>query len=427
MVSTAGAAALNLLFWVVAARTYPAEWVGEAAAEIAAITLLAGLAQLNMLSVFLRFLPGSGGRTVQFLSSGYAAIVVASVLAGAAFILLGFGAGFLSGSVLERSAFVLAIMVFALFVVQDGVLTTFRKAPWVAVGKLTVGIVKLVLLALLLPLLRGGSVVGITATWYVPPLVAVLVVNAIVFSRLAPEQVRQSAGRSALPPGRQLASFIFAEYLNNLVSNVVTFIPPLLVLHMVDATAAAYFNVPWLVVITMQTLLWNIVMPFIVESTRQPDQIQRHARHTIKLGVVVVLLGTAALLVVAPFLLRLQGDDFAVHGTLLLRLLALSFPFTAVVIFYSAMAILERRLWKLVLISALGATALLVGTVEALTGSNLSAVGLTYLVVQAALAAFLLPSVVTRLRSGQWSLPEAAADAPYPPTVATLDAVEVIA
>lgn len=423
MVSTAVTAALNLLFWVAAARTYSTKSVGQAAAEIAAITLLAGVAQLNMLSVFLRFLPGSGGRTTRFLACGYAAIGVASVLAGTPFVLFGFGSGFLSTSALERSAFVLAITVFALFIVQDGILTSFRKTQWVTGGKLTVGIAKLVLLV---PLLGVRSPSGITSAWSVPPLVAVLIVTAVVFCRLAPDQVRQSAGRSALPPAGQLASFVVAEYLNNLVSNVVTFVPPLLVMHLLGSTTAAYFNVPWLVVITMQTLLWNIVMSFIVESTRQPDQILRHARQTIKLGAIVVPLGMVFVLSTAPLLLGLQGGDFAARGTPLLRLLALSLPFTAVVIFYSSLAILERRMWKLVLVNALAASALLIGTLKALAGSSISGVGLTYVVVQAALAAFLLPAVIIQLRSGQLLLPEAAAYARYSPNVATLDEVGVI-
>ena len=49
------------------------------------------------------------------------------------------------------------------------------------------------------------------------------------------------------PPCRQLISFIAGQYVSNSVSNVITYVPQLLVLHLLGAEAAAYVNVPWLI------------------------------------------------------------------------------------------------------------------------------------------------------------------------------------
>lgn len=414
MASTAGAAASSLLFWVVAARRYPTEAVGQAAAEIAAFTMLAGFAQLNLLSVFLRFLASAGNRVVRFLSAGYLAILVTSLVAGAAFLLLGLGSEFLAGAgPTEFLVFVFAVAVFALFVVQDGVLTAFGKAPWVPVENLAVALARLALLALLVPaLLPGddGSRVGIVSAWFGPALVAVAVVSVVILRRLAPREVRRSPDRSQLPGRRDLASFVFAEYLNNLVSNVVTFVPPLLVLHLLDATAAAYFNVPWLIVVTTQTLLWNIGMSLVAEATRRPEQLRTHVRHTVRLGIVVVAGWTAALLLAAPLLLGLQGADFASEGTALLRVLALSLPCTAVVIMYSLVAILERRLWRLVAVNTVGAAGLLLATTYFAAGRGIWSIGVIYLAIQAGMAAILLFPLIRRLRNGTITLPELVPD-----------------
>jgi O-antigen/teichoic acid export membrane protein len=394
LVSTAGAAALSLLFWVVAARWYPTSEVGRASAWIAAVTLLAGLAQLNMLSVYLRFLPRAGNRTMAFLCSGYGAIVVVSVATGAVFLVSGLGRKFLWGYAVEWPVFALAVAVFALFVVQDGVLTTFGKAPWVPLQKLLVAAVKL---AMLVALAASGSQVAITAAWCVPVAGAVCIVSLVVFRRLGPGQ-QYAAPDTELPSVRELAPFVTAEYLNQLLSTVVTFIPPLLVTAVLGVTSTAFFTVPWLIVMTMQTLLWNVVMPFIAETARHPEHLLCHTRQTVVLGAGVVIVGTVGLAVASPVVLRLQGPEFAAHGALLLQIVAASFPFTAVIVFAVALALIDRKLWLLVGVNGVAAATLVAGILLVLPHYGLTAVGAVHLFVQAGTATALAPGLVRRLR-----------------------------
>jgi O-antigen/teichoic acid export membrane protein len=413
MFSTGATAASSLLFWVVAARSYTTSSVGLSSAEINAFTMLAAFAQLNLLATFLRFLASSGNRAERFLATGYGAIVVVALLFGGGYLALGLSSGFLAGApAWEYAVFVLAVPVFAVFVVQDGVLTAFAKAPWVPVENLSVAVVRLALLGLLVPVLVSGdsqSRPGIVAAWAIPTLLAVAVVNTAVFRRLGPAHVRRTPRASSLPPRRELLSFIAGQYVSNSVSNIVTYVPPLLVLHLLGPEAAAYVNVPWLIVVSTQTLLWNIGMSFVAEVTRSPERLAVHIRSMLRLGGLVALGWTVALLVGAPLLLGLQGADFAAEGTGLLRLLALSFPCTAVVITFSLIASLERRIWRLVVVNAIGAVALMAGMEWLVPGRGVIAVGWVYLVVQAGLALALLPAVVVRLRLGDIRLPEHAA------------------
>jgi O-antigen/teichoic acid export membrane protein len=433
MFSTGATAASSLLFWVVAARSYSTTSVGFSSAEINAFTMLAAFAQLNLLATFLRFLASSGNRAVRFLATGYGAIVVVALLFGGGFLALGLSTGFLAGAPgWEYAIFVLAVPVFAVFVVQDGVLTAFAKAPWVPVENLSVAVVRLALLGLLVPVLTSGesqSRPGIIAAWAIPTLLAVAVVNTAVFRRLGPAHVRRTPHASSLPPRRELLSFIAGQYVSNSVANVVTYVPPLLVLHLLGPEAAAYVNVPWLIVVSTQTLLWNIGMSFVAEVTRSPERLAVHIRSMLRLGGLVALGWTVALLVGAPLLLGLQGANFAAQGTGLLRLLALSFPCTAVVIMFSLIASLERRIWRLVVVNAIGALALLGGMEWLAAGRGIIAVGWVYLAVQAGLALALLPVVVVRLRRGDIRLPEYT---PVPAEVpaggdVSADGVEVIA
>jgi O-antigen/teichoic acid export membrane protein len=179
----------------------------------------------------------------------------------------------------------------------------------------------------------------------------------------------------------------------------VTLIPPVLVLHISGATANAYFAVPWLIVITLQTLVWNIMMSFIAGVGRDAAGLASHLRRTAGLVAGVAGAGTLGLLALGPLLLTVQGHAFAVGGGGLLRVAALSFPFTAVVIFYSGFAMLENRLWRAVLVQGFSAAIFLVGSVLLLPRVGLAGVGWAYLIGQAIAALVLLPELLARFRA----------------------------
>jgi O-antigen/teichoic acid export membrane protein len=292
--------------------------------------------------------------------------------------------------------FVVAVAALAPFIVQDGVLTALGRALWVPFENVIVSVCKL---ALLVALSAGAATrVDIGLAWAAPMLAAVGVITVAVFRRFGPSQQRAANGTTRLPGRRDLGQFVAAEYVNQLVGNVVVFLPPLVVLHVLGATASAYFAVPWLVVSTTQTLLWNIVTSFIVQSTRQPDAMTGYARKTLIIGATVVGIGTVGLLVGAPLVLGMQGAAFAAHGTGLLRIAALSLPCTSVVIFYSAFAMIERRLWRLVAGQMATAAVFFGGAALMMPSTGIAGVGVAYLVAQGALATALLPALVRRLR-----------------------------
>jgi O-antigen/teichoic acid export membrane protein len=399
-------AVFTLGFWAVAAHLHDAATVGRATAEIAAITLVAGFAQLNLLGVFLRFLPAAGHLARRLLLTGYVAMTVAAVIGGCVFVALGLDQGFDGGGgAVEHTVFVAAIAAQAVFVVQDGVLTAFGKATWVPVENLATTAFRF---AVLLVPIAAVAQFAIAGAWFVPVFAAVLVVNGIVLRRLSNALRSRAIEPPSLPPRHELAQFIFAEYVNSLLTNAATFAPPLLVLHLVDASAAAYFNLPWLIIMTIQMLLWNVVMPFIVESARSPESARGLARQTIAIGLVLVVVGTLVLLLAAPLVLGVEGGGFAAAGTPLLRTLAVSIPFTAVIVLYSAIAVVRRRIWRLVGMNTVGVLLLFGGLLGVLPAFGIAGGGLVYLIVQAVLALLVVTSIVRWFRQAARSSTDAA-------------------
>ena len=60
---------LGVAYWIVAARTAPAAVVGRNSAAIYMMLFLAGVAELNLMSTLVRFLPTSGRRAARLIVS----------------------------------------------------------------------------------------------------------------------------------------------------------------------------------------------------------------------------------------------------------------------------------------------------------------------------------------------------------------------
>src|SRR5262249_35977235 len=93
MVSTVASAALGFAFWVVAARWFPPAAGGQPSAALAAMPLRAGIAQLNLASLYARYVRTAGRRTRSVLLGGAAATTTMAIAASAVYLAIARPAG----------------------------------------------------------------------------------------------------------------------------------------------------------------------------------------------------------------------------------------------------------------------------------------------------------------------------------------------
>ncbi len=395
MLSTASTAVVGFLFWVVAARYFPTATVGRASALISAMTLLAALAQLNLVSLFARFLPTAGHRTRRIVLGGYATSAGTAALLALGFVGLGWGPG-LAGT--SAPLFVVAVVAGAQLFIQDGVLTALGKAVWVpAKNALTAGLK----LAMLVALAGGATVAHVFLAWAAPVIVVALAVLFWVILRLVPAH---SQGPS--DAGGGVAGFVSAEYVNGLISNAVAFVPPVLVATVLGDLASAHFYLPWIIGVSVTTMLWNLVTSYVVAVSGPGGDDRSHLDRVVRLGLVVVVPSALLLATTAGPLLRIFGPEYAAEGATALRLIGLSLPFTAIVLLYAAFAMIAKRMWPLAAIQFASATAFLLGAWVGLDRLGTAAPALAYLAAQVGAAMLVLPAVVRHYRAGTAAVTE---------------------
>ncbi len=411
MTSTVASAGLGFAFWVFAARFFEPAEVGTMSAGVATMTLLGAVAQLNLHSVFGRFLPTAGPHTRRLLLAGYAASAVTALGLATGFLALGMASGVLPDRTGVRLLFVTGVLATAIFMIQDGVLTALGRARSVPLKNVLASGAKLLLLPLFAAVLAGD---GLLFAWALPIIAVMLAGNAWIFARLVPAHAARHPAADRVRP-REVYGFASAEYANGVINNVVAFLPPLLVTNVLGGERGAYFYLPWVIGVSVTTLLWNIVSSFIVQASGGGDTTPpvargrhhlppgSHAQRSVQRAVSMVALvsggGMVVLTVGATPMLSIFDGAYAAQGATALRLIGLSLPFTGIFILYGAFSVMEKRMWRMVGIQLAGAAAFLAGAWFGLRPFGLEAPATALLVSQAGVGLLLLPGLIGKYRA----------------------------
>lgn len=386
--------AVGLVFWAAAAHMRPPEVVGRAVAAIAALTLLATIAQLNLTNVFIRLLPAAGRLSGRLVTRGYMAVIGLAGVIAIVYLASGLSAQVVTGGWGTRGLFVAAVVALAIFALEDSVLIGLRLSTWVFAENVSVAACRLALLPVCVLVLGGAIVVAIV----LPAAIAVIVVNLLLMLRVLPAT---GSVDGTLPGRRRLLSFVAGEYVSTICTTATVQLMPLLVLRRLGPEDAAYLALPWMILMGITYLLWNIASSFVVEMASAHGDPNVLVRRSLLLGTAVALGALLVCVLGAQPLLELVGARYAVHGSSLLRLVGLSVPFTAVVVVYCTLVWLDQRIWLLAAFQAATSVAVLGGTLALLPHVGLVAVGWANLATQAVAAAALAPLALRRVRRAE--------------------------
>ncbi|MFF3895045.1 lipopolysaccharide biosynthesis protein [Streptomyces sp. NPDC001812] len=322
MLSTGVSAVLGLGFWLVAARYYSEEAVGQGSAAIAAMRLLASITATTMIGAVVRFVPRAGRETGRLVWSVYGASSLVVALAAGVFLLTLdlWGASYEPlGTPLAGALFVAACVAWALLTLQDGVLTGLRKTEWVPVGNAVFSTGKLVLLAVFASAL---PVLGIFVSWAVAIAFSTLPLGWLIFRRLVPRQA--AADRDREPPKvRDMGRFLAGDSLGALFSLAMINLLPVMVAVRFSAADNGYFYVAYTVGGTMEFMAINMASSLTAHASHDPRQLAEGVRGALRRMTLLLVPVVLVLVVFAPQILTPFSADYAEHGSAVLRLLAL--------------------------------------------------------------------------------------------------------
>ena len=325
ILSTGITSALGLLYWAVAAKFYTTENVGLNSAFISIMIFLSGISQINLQETMVRYIPMAGTTTRRFVIYAYLIVLAISALVGVIFC-LGIQIWSPSLSLITSSPalaiwFVVAVMMWGLFVIEDSVLTGLRQALWIPAENAVFSVAKIVLLIGLAVILPQS---GIFVSWTLAVLIVIIPINILLFRRLIPAHQIATADQTTPLPVRQISKYVAGNYVAALLSNMASTLLPLIITQVKGAEDNAHFYLAWTIASALQIMTANMATSLTVEATLDKANIESYRRRAF-IGIIRLVLPIGLLMIVAaPLILRFVGPSYIEEGVPLLRLLALA-------------------------------------------------------------------------------------------------------
>lgn len=318
-------AGMGMLYWVLAARFYPPEVVGRNSAVLSAMLFLAGLAQLGVNNVLVRYLPIAGTVSRRLISSGYLLSLLVSITASTIF-LIGIDLwspalqGLRAGPT-QAIGFVAATATWCIFGLQDSVLTGMRRARIVPIENAAYSVAKLAILIVATNSIRDY---GIFVAWVLPVIVGIPWINILIFRRFLPEHSRATGGHQGTLALGELARYLGGNYLGGLFFSASTTLLPILVLNQAGPAASAHFYLPWTIASTLQLVTLNMSTSLTVEAMTDQAALYSLVRRTLIHTLAIVGPLVAGIMLCAPLILGMFGSEYASTGVAILRLFSLA-------------------------------------------------------------------------------------------------------
>jgi O-antigen/teichoic acid export membrane protein len=340
---------LGLGYWVLAAHFYDERVLGRGAALVSAMVLVTSLATAGLKRGLIRFVPTAGRRGRSLVTRVYAFGLGISLLFGIALLTLfdGFEDQLtaLQHSRLAPAVFLVGILIWGLFVLQDSVLIGARRATMVPTTNAIFSALKIGLLLLFSVLISREW--GVFLSWIVPGAVVAVGVNLWLFrTGLDPrEQVREEEVSLG-----QVVRFTSAEYVAALLWQTAIYFTPLLILARLGAAANAHYYLPAQIAYALYLVSSNVTDALVAEGSTAPKDLATRVRRNGAQVALLMVPGVTGLVLGAPLIMHVFGSGYAGDSITTLQLLALSAAPNAVSTMVIAVAHVRQRMWLVVVL-----------------------------------------------------------------------------
>ncbi len=318
-------AVVGVAYWAVAARTADLETVGHNATMLSAIMLIGGVAHLNMTHALLRFVPVAGGAARRLVLGGYLVAAVLSSLVGGVFAL---GATVWAPEAVEElghgrliAFFMIACPVWALFTVQDYVLTAVGRARFVPVENAVFAVLKVGLLLAAVSVAVDG---GIAVSWMVATALIVLSVNVWLLLRVLPAHGDESAADAEPITIGSIGRFVRGDYAGAIFWQAALTGMTVLVGARLGGEQAAVWNIVWQIGLSLFLVASGMGQSMIAHSATDPGRVEAARRAMVNRSLTLIVPAVVVLVVAAPWVLWVFGPQYRDAGTGTLILVSLA-------------------------------------------------------------------------------------------------------
>ncbi len=347
MATTVVNSALGFLYWLLAARLFPAQVVGLTAAVISASTIVLLLASLGVGGTLIQSLPQRqkpAGWSLTFWAGLTSAIVTSLVLGCAALVLLPLVAEQLA--VLHGATYATVFAVGTVAMTAGAILDyafIAERAAGNMLGRNSGVAASKVLIVVLLTLVVGTtSPLSLLGAWAVAAVVGLGLGTGLLTRRVS---LLQPPGPSALiRTARGLRSRLAGHQLIGMGGALLPYLLPLLVTARLSASDNAYFYTTWMIAGIFLIIAPAVSASLFAEGVHSPEDLRAKARSALVIILAILAPAVVGVLALGGILLSALGPAYELQATGLLRVVLLASVFDAITNVYVAVLRVRGRL-----------------------------------------------------------------------------------
>jgi len=324
MVGTAVTSITGFVFWIIAARFYPAEAVGLGSAIISALGLLATFSGLGLGIGLIRFLPGAGKDGNDMINSCFTLSGLASVAVALIFLA---GLRFWSPALLvvrQHPIFFTAFVVFAVATalqpLASNVFLAKLNTKFIVILNAIVGSLKIALVPVLS--MFFASAFGIFASTGLATAIALLFAAFWLLPKA--QNGYRPFPKIEKRVLNELSHYAAGNYVARTLLLMTPYVLPLVVLNILGAEMNAYFYIAWTVAVALQVIPTSIFNSLFAEGSNDEASIRTNTAKSLKFTFLLLLPLALLILIIAEKLLLLFGQAYADNAGLLLRIVIVS-------------------------------------------------------------------------------------------------------
>jgi len=227
------------------------------------------------MNAMLRYIPVAGTDTKRLVMWGYLFSTLLAVVVGAGFLatisIWSPSLNFLGQDFWLALWFLLGVIGWCIFALQDNVLTGLRETIYVPIENIPYAIAKI---GMLIFFAAGFSAYGILVSWTLPMIVTLLPVNYLIFRTLIPRHTKIHKEQRLAYGSRQISYYIAGNYVALLFQLVVLRLLPVMVTNMAGPSASAYFFLPFTIATSLRLIISNMSTSFTVELSANSDKLR---------------------------------------------------------------------------------------------------------------------------------------------------------
>jgi O-antigen/teichoic acid export membrane protein len=343
MATTAITSLVGFAYWWLAARTAPAEAVGQASAAVSAMTLIGTIGMFGMGTMLISELPRMTGRRWNMISACLVVSGTAATAGGMAYVVLAHlaipGLRGALGSPAATVLLVFGIALNAMTLVGDEALVGLLAGPMQLMRNTYFSVAKLLLLGglVMLPItITGGELL---LSWVAGAVGSVAVLAAVMRRRGMVDSVRP---KLAMLRGMGRQAF------DHNVLNLAAFLPraamPLVVTAVLSTRATAGFYTAWMVLSFIAMIPGNMALTLFAVASGDRQAL----RSKVRMGLLICLGGgvpvAAVIGLAAKPIMSIFGDSYAELAGDALAILALTYVPFVFHHFYLAISRVQGRI-----------------------------------------------------------------------------------